>query len=144
MNSKSIPLRSPRLPRRTFQPFRLQPPRASQRPPLHVPYSASGFKVFTNLFGLRHSLAGSPIAPGRIEFVILRTGRSLSIALHIASRRRSYVQLLAWFRRPEEDLHLLGSARSRAHECCASGIAFNHFGRTPAARNSFLGWSRAR
>jgi hypothetical protein len=29
----------------------------------------------------------------RIEFVILRTGRSLPVAPHPASRRRSYVQL---------------------------------------------------
>ena len=37
--------------------------------------------------------AGSPVSPGRIEFVILRTGRSPPVAPHPASRRRSYV----WF-----------------------------------------------
>jgi hypothetical protein len=31
--------------------------------------------------------------PGRIEFVILRTSRSPPVALHLASRRRSYVRL---------------------------------------------------
>jgi len=37
--------------------------------------------------------AGSPVSSGRIEFVILRTGRSPPVAPHPASRRRSYV----WF-----------------------------------------------
>jgi len=40
-------------------------------------------------------LAGSSVAPGRIEFVILRTGRSPPVASHPASRRRSYVQFQA-------------------------------------------------
>ena len=44
---------------------------------------------------LRHSLAGSPESPGRIGFVILRTGRSPPVALHPASRRRSYSRLQA-------------------------------------------------
>jgi len=39
--------------------------------------------------GLHLSLAGSPAAPGRIEFVILRTDRSPPAALHPASWRRS-------------------------------------------------------
>jgi hypothetical protein len=39
--------------------------------------------------GLHLSLAGSPAAPGRIEFVILRTDRSPPAALHLASWRRS-------------------------------------------------------
>jgi hypothetical protein len=50
--------------------------------------------------GLRHRLAGSPRHAGRIEFVILRTGRSPPVASHHASRRdlalqrdRSYVRL---------------------------------------------------
>src|SRR5437588_1907959 len=48
---------------------------------------------------LRHSLAGSPRRAGRIEFVILRTGRSPPAALHPVSRRRSCSQLqvtLTW------------------------------------------------
>src|SRR5271157_214676 len=44
---------------------------------------------------LRHSLAGSPEPPGRNGFVILRTGRSPPVALHPASRRRSYSRLQA-------------------------------------------------
>jgi hypothetical protein len=39
--------------------------------------------------------ASSPVSPGRIEFVILRTGRSPPVAPHPASRRRSYVRLQA-------------------------------------------------
>jgi hypothetical protein len=44
---------------------------------------------------LRHYLAGSPNTPGRIGFVILRTGRSPPVALHPASQRRSYSRLQA-------------------------------------------------
>ncbi|OQC04133.1 MAG: hypothetical protein BWX80_02587 [Candidatus Hydrogenedentes bacterium ADurb.Bin101] len=38
-------------------------------------------------------MAGSPNLSGRIEFVILRTGCSPSVALHPVSRRRSYGRL---------------------------------------------------
>ncbi len=39
--------------------------------------------------GLRHSLAGSPRLTGRIEFLIVRTGRSPPAAPHPVSPRRS-------------------------------------------------------
>jgi hypothetical protein len=39
--------------------------------------------------GLRHSLAGSPHLTGRIEFLIVRTGRSPPAAPHPVSPRRS-------------------------------------------------------
>jgi hypothetical protein len=55
---------------------------------------------------LHHSLAGSPITPGRNGFVILRTGRSPPAALHPASRRRSCSRLQAGEGIPGEDLHL--------------------------------------
>jgi hypothetical protein len=42
---------------------------------------------------LRLSLATSPLVTGRIEFLIVRTGRSPSVALHPVSRRRSYLGL---------------------------------------------------
>jgi hypothetical protein len=45
-------------------------------------------------------LAGSSPTPGRIEFVILRTGRSPPVALHLASRQRSY----SWFQVVSVDL----------------------------------------
>jgi hypothetical protein len=53
--------------------------------------------------------------PGRIEFVNLRTTRSPPVASHLASRRRSYVQLQAGVGMPEEDLHLPGQTRLRTH-----------------------------
>jgi hypothetical protein len=53
--------------------------------------------------------------PGRIEFVNLRTTRSPPVALHPASRRRSYDQLQAGVGMPEEDLHLSGQTRLRTH-----------------------------
>ena len=61
---------------------------------------------------LRHWLAGSPIPSGRIEFVILRTGRSPPVAFHPASRRRSYSRLQAGERLPGEDFHLSECVRS--------------------------------
>jgi hypothetical protein len=53
--------------------------------------------------------------PGRIEFVNLRTTRSLPVALHLASRRRSYVQLQAGVGVPEEDSHLSDQTHLQAH-----------------------------
>src|SRR5208337_2807551 len=49
--------------------------------------------------GLRHSLAGSPHLTGRIEFLIVRTGRSPPAAPHPVSPRRSCRRLqvtLTW------------------------------------------------
>src|SRR5688572_9349457 len=66
-------------------------------------------------FRVRHWLAGSPIAPGRIEFVILRTGRSPPAALHHASLRRSCIRLQAGERLPGEDFHLSDYSRFQAH-----------------------------
>ncbi len=40
--------------------------------------------------GLRHSLAGSPQRPAESSLLALRTDRSPPVALHPASRRRSY------------------------------------------------------
>jgi hypothetical protein len=66
-------------------------------------------------FRLRHRYAGSPITPGRIEFVNLRTGRSPPAALHLTSRRRSCSRLQAGERMPEEDFHLSDHSRFQAH-----------------------------
>ncbi len=54
---------------------------------------------------------------GRIEFLIVRTGRSPPVASHPVSRRRSYSWLQAGERMPEEDLHLSDQACSKSHEC---------------------------
>jgi hypothetical protein len=79
-----------------------------------LPLSATGFPVPLGS-GLRLSHAGSSTAPGRIEFVILRTGRSPPAALHPASRRRSCSWLQAGERMPEEDFHLSDHSRFQAH-----------------------------
>ena len=58
-----------------------------------------------SVFRASHSarrLAGSS---RRIVFVILRTGRLSSVALHPASRQRSYGRLQAGDGLPEEDFH---------------------------------------
>ncbi len=53
--------------------------------------------------------------PGRIAFVILRTDGSPPVALHPASRRRSYLRLQAGERIPEGDLHPSDRVHSQAH-----------------------------
>ena len=63
--------------------------------------------------GLRHSLAGSPRLTGRIEFVILRTGRSPPAAPYPVSRRRSCSRLRVTLTR--RGLHLSNQVRFQAH-----------------------------
>ncbi len=88
---------------RNFRPFRLQPP-------LVIPRSRYGFgsRAYRRILLRRtHPLGRVPhgviwasplirmlaMTTGRIEFVILRTGRSPPVAPHAASRRRSYARL---------------------------------------------------
>jgi hypothetical protein len=52
---------------------------------------------------------------GRIEFVILRTGRSPPVASHPSSWRRSYLQIQSSEPNSGEDFHLSDSMRSKAH-----------------------------
>jgi hypothetical protein len=77
-----------------------------------LPLSSTAFRSRSRL---HPSLAGSSSAPGRIEFVILRTGRSPPAALHHASLRRSCIRLQAGERFPGEDFHLSDSSRFQAH-----------------------------
>ena len=73
-----------------------------------------------SLLGTRASWA-SPFpsrlatATGRIEFVILRTSSSSPVALHPASRRRSYLRLSRSGPTPSGDFHPTDSVRSQAH-----------------------------
>jgi hypothetical protein len=83
-----------------------------------LPLSAAGLPP-SGRSRLRPSPAGSPDTPGRIEFVILRTGRSPPVASHPASRRRSYSRLQAGERIPGADLHRSDHAHSQAHRCGA-------------------------
>ena len=78
--------RSPRLSRTNFPSFHLQPQGC---PGCRFPRQLSASDVF------QASPSPSQLAdtPRRIEFVILRTDSSLPVALHPASRRRSYLQL---------------------------------------------------
>jgi len=69
----------------------------------------------TAFSGLRTFLAGSPVHLRRIVFVILRTGRSPSVALHPASRQRSYGRLQAGDGLPEEDFHFSDMICLQAH-----------------------------
>ena len=93
-----------------------------------LPFSSTAFRFRSRL---RRWSAGSPITPGRIEFVILWTGRSPPAAPHHASLRRSCIQLRAGERMPEEDLHLSDYLRFQAHGPRAS--------RPPRARSASKG-----
>ena len=100
-------------------PFRLHPPHVPRHRFCTLPLSGRRFPATR---GLRFRLlrAGSSLTSGRIEFVILRTGHSPSIAPHLASRRRSYRWVRAGERMPGEDLHLSVMAPLQAHSHRAS------------------------
>jgi hypothetical protein len=68
-------------------------PSTTQRPPSPLSHATPQLDG-SPLAGarLRQWLAGSPGPSGRIKFVNLRTGLSPPVALHLASRRRSYLQ----------------------------------------------------
>ena len=75
---------------------------------------------------------------GRIEFVILRTGRSPRVAPHPASRRRSYVRLQSQTT-IDEDLHLADSIHLQAHcHACASQACSRSVSMAPGARREKL------
>jgi hypothetical protein len=95
------PGRSPCFLRCTFRPFHLQSPLAV--PMRYLAVCSTGLTV-GRVSSTDRALAGhaswvSPLASrlttatGRIEFALLRTGRSPRVALHPASRRRSYLRL---------------------------------------------------
>ena len=75
-----------------------------------LPISARG------VFRASPFVRGLAVTQRRIVFVILRTGHSPPVALHPASRRRSYGRLQAGEGLPEEDLHLSDKVRLQAHE----------------------------
>ena len=80
--------------------------------------------------GLRHCFAGSPNGPAESSSLKLRTGSSPPVALHLASWRRSYVQLQAGVRIPEKDLHLSDQTHLQTHKAAPrqdqSGNKFPH------------------
>ncbi len=97
----------------TFPSFRRPPPDAPQHRFSTLPVSVLGFPISW--------VWASPLAswlattPGRITFVILRTDDSPPVALHPASRRRSYLRLQAGERLPEGDFHPSDRVHSQAH-----------------------------
>ena len=127
------PVSPPGLPvlrRRTFRPFRLQPPLAA--PEAWFVFLRQGLPRASSLARPHrdrrdHSVTwasplGSRLATttGRIEFVILRTGRSPPVALHLLSRERSYHRL----QNPNLTLTRTFTSRiQRAHRRTATGSA---------------------
>ena len=78
-------------------------------------FQLSSRAYFPHESRLRPWVASSPKTHGRNGFVTLRTGRSPPVALHPASRRRSYIRLQAGEGIPEEDSHLSDHVCSWAH-----------------------------
>src|ERR1700734_640487 len=93
-----------------------------------LPFSSLGLPSLIDGFGLRHLLAGSPPHPAESSSLALRTGHSPPVALHLASRRRSYFQLRAGERLPGVDLHHSDLLRFQTHwhghpaRVCAAGV----------------------
>ena len=87
-----------------FRPFHLQPPLVVPGADLVLRYGTYRRETASRsphpLGRVSHDVTWASPFPsrlatttGRIEFVILRTGRSLPVALHLLSRERSYLQL---------------------------------------------------
>ena len=98
------------------RPFVTIPPPNTPAPPSplsHATPQLDGFPSQVQASPLASRLAGV-VRPNRVR--LLRTGASPPVALHPASRRRSYLRLQAGERMPEEDLHLSERVRSRAHQ----------------------------
>jgi hypothetical protein len=88
-------------------------------------YPSAQLTFLLSRSGLRRSHAGSSMSPCRIEFVILRTGRSPPAAPHHASLRRSCIRLQAGERLPGEDFHLSVRARSQARVRKGSALSMS-------------------
>src|SRR5271170_5626908 len=65
--------------------------------------------------GVRHLSADSPVHPAESSSLVLRTEPSPPVALHLASRPRSYFWLRAGERLPGEDLHPSTLEHSQTH-----------------------------
>ena len=104
--------RSPCFMYTIFRPFRLQPPDGPRRRFVTLPFSATSFRIRS---GLRLWLAGSPHHPAESSSSSYGLVRSPPVALHLASRRRSYIRLQAGERLPGEDFHLADHVHSQTH-----------------------------
>jgi len=101
----------------------IPPSPTTPRPPASLYHATPQLAGFPATCGsrLHHSLAGSPVLIGRIEFVvILRMNRSPPAAPHPASLRRSCIRLQTGERMSEEDFHLSSQGalrRTRGATC---------------------------
>jgi hypothetical protein len=98
MNTRRTRSGLPALRERTFRPFRLQPPLVVPGSVCFLP-GLTAFCLVNPVCRGRTASWASPLpsrlatTKGRIEFVILRTGRSPPVALHPLSQGRSYYWL---------------------------------------------------
>jgi hypothetical protein len=106
---------SPCFLRDAFPPFCRQPPNESCARFSTLPFSGAGFHALPRAVRASSFSSRLAISSSRIAFIILRTGGSTPVALHPASRRRSYSCLQAGERVPEPDLHRSDIAPLQAH-----------------------------
>src|SRR3989449_2636512 len=108
----------------------IPPPPTTPRPPASLCHATPQLAGSPAIRGsrLRHSLAGSPVLAGRIEFVILRMDRSPPAALHPALRRRSCSRLQTGERMSEEDFHLSSQRTLRRTRDGPPGRLYNFAG----------------
>ncbi len=110
----------------------IPPSPTTPRPPTslyHATPQLAGFPASLAGLGFAHSLAGSPVLVGRIEFVILQMDRSPPAAPHPASLRRSCIRLQTGERMSEEDFHLSGQCtlrRTRGATCGRPPVRSGH------------------
>ena len=100
---------------RPLRPFHPQPPNCPRRRFCTRPLSTTGVRCVPHRIRLRGFLALSPVSQAESGSLPLWTGLSPPVALHPASRRRSYSRLQAGACMPEEDFHLPVRARLQAH-----------------------------
>ena len=134
-----VPPEVPASRHHTFGPFCLQPPRRSRRRFATLPLSATDSIIG---YGLRHSLAGSPVA--KAESSSSRTDRSF--ASFCSPHHLAMVQLNSATGpesdRPGRDFHPPDVVRSQAHECGAKH-RFRHVGLVVGTGMTPLGQSGA-
>ena len=124
-DEQSLPRRRPGSPcftQPTFRALRLQPPTRSDGRFSTPAFAGAGSNPSApSASPPQGRVWASPLCRrlarryGRIEFLIVRMALSPPVALHPASRRRSYSRLQAGVGIPGEDLHLPDQLRLQAH-----------------------------
>jgi hypothetical protein len=125
----------PGLPASLAPPSRRSVPNHPRAPRRHLcALSATGFLSVLG-FTLNGRLAAHV---GRIGFTLVTDRRSPPVALHPASRRRSYSRFQARGHGPHRDSHPAGGALLQAHRCCGRLPSLASLGLAFAAERRYV------